>query len=172
MLIDTVLMLVLLICLYTDIRYKKIYNAVTFPAAMVGILSNSYLQGFGGGLNSVKGLFLGIALLVVPYLLGGMGAGDVKLLGVVGALKGPEFVWIAFLATALVGGLISIAVMAKNKELGPRLKKVLFTALSFFGVLPRINMLERFDDDSALAFPYGIAIATGTILTYIVRWLT
>ena len=172
MVIDTMLIVALLICLYTDIRYKKIYNAVTFPAAMMGILSNTYMQGFGGGLNSLKGLLLGIALLAVPFVLGGMGAGDVKLLGVIGALKGPEFVWAAFLATALVGGLMSLIVMAKDKELGLRLKKVLFTVLSLFNIIPKINMLDSFEDASVLVFPYGIAITVGTMLTYFVRWLT
>lgn len=167
---DIILILVLAICLYTDVKYQRIYNAVTFPAAVAGILVNIYLQGTSGGVHSLKGLLLGLSLLMVPYILGGMGAGDVKLMGVVGAMKGPEFVFSAFLATALVGGVISLYVMAKKRELIRRLNKILFTALSLIGILPKVNMLDSLEDVSALAFPYGIAIFTGTMLTYFLRW--
>jgi prepilin peptidase CpaA len=47
-------------------------------------------------------------LLVIPFALGGIGAGDVKLLGIIGALKGPDFVFIAFLAAAITGGIMSV----------------------------------------------------------------
>jgi len=99
---DYFLILVVAVCTYTDFTCRKIYNAVLFPAAAVGLVGNFYAGGPAGGLAALKGLTLGMALLFVPFIMGGMGAGDVKLLGVVGAFKGPDFVWAAFLVRSRV----------------------------------------------------------------------
>ncbi len=51
---------------------------------------------------------LGISLLFVPYLLGAMGAGDAKLMGVVGGVLGVKGVFYAFLFSAMVGGIYAV----------------------------------------------------------------
>ena len=96
MVTDLLLSVVLLACLYTDIRYKRIYNIITFPAAVVAIIANLYLHGLNGGIESIKGLVFGMGLLFIPFVMGGIGAGDVKLLGIIGAFNGPEFVCLPF----------------------------------------------------------------------------
>ncbi len=58
-----------------------------------------------------EGMALGIGIFILPYLVGGMGAGDVKLMGAVGAVLGPGGVFMAFLATALAGGILALLVM-------------------------------------------------------------
>lgn len=169
MVIDVLLSVVLLTCLYTDIRYKRIYNIITFPAAVVAIITNISLHGLSGGSNSIKGLLLGISLLFVPFAMGGIGAGDVKLLGIIGAFKGPEFVWRASLYMAITGGLVSVGIMARSKNLSLRLKAVFFTLLSLFGITPKVNYLETIESTAALTFPYGIAITAGTVMAYLLR---
>jgi len=169
MLADILLFTTLMICLYTDIRYKKIYNAVTFPAIVVAVVLNLYLYGLEGSMESIKGLLTGMALLFIPFAMGGMGAGDVKLLGVIGAFKGPEFVWITFLAMAITGGIISLAIMLKSKNFAFRLKAVFYTLLSLFSRTPKIQMLDSIDSSSALTFPYGIAITAGAAIAYLLR---
>lgn len=166
---DWLLIPVMAVCVYTDIKFKKIYNAVLFPAAAIGLAWNFYSGGLAGGVAGIKGMMLGVALLLVPFVMGGMGAGDVKLLGVVGAFKGPCFVWSSFLFTAVIGGLISIVIMAKSGAFSARVRGVIFTLLSFFGFIPEVNMLDTIYGDSARTFPYGIAIAAGTVLAYLMR---
>jgi prepilin peptidase CpaA len=168
--LDGVLMVVLAICLYTDVRYKKVYNAVLFPAAVIAVIGNLYFSGLAGGINCIKGMFLGMALIFIPFAAGGMGAGDVKLMGVVGVFKGPEFVWLSFLATAIIGGLLAIAVMVKDGQLKVRVKEIWYTFLSLLHVIPRVNMVGSMNDGRVhLTFPYGIAITAGTLVAYIVR---
>lgn len=169
MVTDFLLAIVLLVCLYTDIRYKKIYNVVTFPAIVVAIISNIYLNGYSGGISSFKGLFLGIALLFIPFAMGGIGAGDVKLLGVVGAFKGLEFVFTTFLAMAVIGGLISLGMMIRSKNFIIRLKGILLTILSFLRIIPKTQVLDNIESSTALTFPYGIAITAGTVIAYLLR---
>ncbi|HHX22956.1 MAG TPA: prepilin peptidase [Thermoanaerobacterales bacterium] len=166
---DIMLFAVLLICLYTDIRYKKIYNIITFPAVVAAIILNIYFNGLNGGLESIKGLFFGMALLFFPFVMGGLGAGDVKLLGVVGAFKGLEYVWLTFLAMAITGGVISLIIMIREKSLVSRLKIILLTLFSFFYRLPKTQYLETIESSTALTFPYGIAITAGAVIAYLLR---
>ncbi|TYP53768.1 A24 family peptidase [Thermosediminibacter litoriperuensis] len=167
MVLDAMLFAVLGISVYTDLKYNKIFNAVLAPAAAAALLGNLYLFGAAGGLDSLKGMMLGMAFLFVPFALGGMGGGDVKLMGVVGAFKGPGFVWTAFICSALAGGLLSLGVMAAEGRLLLRLRAVFYTFLSILGVMPRgLNLLGHPKTGSTGSFPYGVAIAAGTILAY------
>ena len=167
--IDAILVIMTLVCLYTDLRYKKIYNVVLIPALVMGLLLNTYKYGISGGLLSLKGFLLGIALLFIPFALGGMGAGDVKLLGVIGSIKGPEFVFLVFLGAALIGGAISVVVMIKQGNFIDRFKAIVFTFLSMLRIIPPVNLLKGKESINVASFPYGVALAVGTFVAYLVR---
>lgn len=168
--LDFLLVIVLAICLYTDILYKKIYNIILLPAAATALSFNCYIYGLEGGITSLKGLLIGTALLLIPFMFGGIGAGDVKLLGVIGAFKGPEFVWMTFIAAAVIGGIIALLVMIKSGQLKLRLKAVWFTFLSLFGIMPKVNLFSTIQSKGSYqTFPYGIAITAGTAAAYILR---
>lgn len=164
----TVLLLAtLVVAVYTDLRRGRIYNKITFGAAAAGLLLNTMARGAGGALASVEGWLLGAALFVVFFLLGVMGAGDVKLLAAVGALGGPSFVFHAFLFTGLAGGAIAILVLLLRRRVRYALAGVAFQLhnLLFFGQLPRPGDPKS----SPLRFPYGTAIAVGSFAAFFVR---
>ena len=95
----------------TDLQKQCIYNWQTYTAALLGLLVN-YLSGAWHGLIfSFFGLVTGFALLLFFYLLGGFGAGDVKFLAAIGALKGAEFVIWTMAYSALVGGIMAFGVI-------------------------------------------------------------
>lgn len=117
MTIYLILSTVLLISFVTDIKERKILNIVTFPAILFGLIYHSILNGMSGIAYSGLGFLLGFGLLLVPFLLGGMGAGDVKLMAAIGALTGMNFTLQAFVFIALIGGGISILLIIKQKGL-------------------------------------------------------
>lgn len=167
MLPDLAIFIVVAICLYTDVRYRKIYNVVLFPAFLLAILYGITHSGVAGLLFCIKGATLGLALLLIPFLLGGMGAGDVKLLAVIGAWQGPEFIWFCFLCTALAGGIFGVIQLLRKGTLALTLKTILFALIPG---PPKVNTFGTLATAKAGdAFPYGIAIATGTFATYILR---
>ncbi|MCG0274879.1 MAG: prepilin peptidase [Thermosediminibacteraceae bacterium] len=167
MVLDAVLFMVLGISVYTDLKHKKIFNAVLAPAAVAALLGNFYLSGIAGGLVSLEGMILGMLLLLLPFAMGGMGGGDVKLMAVVGAFKGPGFVWNAFLYSAIVGGIFALAAMAAEGKILFRLRSAFLTLMSFFGFVPRgLNLLDA-KPESSPSLPYAIAIAAGTLLAYL-----
>lgn len=167
MLSDIAMVIVVVISLYTDLRYRKIYNVVLLPSFLLAVVYGIYAGGIGGLLFSFKGAILGLALLLIPFLLGGMGAGDVKLLAVIGAWQGPQFVWFCFLCTAIVGGIIGIVQLTRSGRLFQTLKMILYI---FLPGTPKVNVFGTLATTKASeAFPYGVAIAAGTLATYILR---
>lgn len=101
----------LVIAAVTDVRLGRIPNWLTFSLAGFGMTVHTILEGWAGFLFSVEGLGLGIGCLLFFYIMGGMGAGDVKFLGSIGAVIGSPAVLQVFLLTALLGGLYALAMM-------------------------------------------------------------
>ncbi len=77
-----------LFIIITDIKERKILNIVTLPTIIFGLIIIYYSSWFGRISFSGKGFLLVLGYLLIPYLLGGMGAGDVKLMAAIGALNG------------------------------------------------------------------------------------
>ncbi len=160
---DYLLIFLISVCVYTDISKNRIYNIVLLPFVFAALLTSLYIGGVSQLLWNVKGLLLGLALLFIPFALGGMGAGDVKLLGAVGALKGPVFVLSVFLTGAVAGGLLSLLIMIRTG----RLKVAILQPLTRFrpANLASSELYSR--ETLALTIPYALAIGSGVILTYL-----
>jgi prepilin peptidase CpaA len=107
---------------------------------------------------------VGIAILLPFYLLGGMGAGDAKLLGAVGGLLGPKGVFLAFLFTALVGGIYALVLLAYHGFLKKAFLRYGIMLKTFFltGNFIYIPPPER---ERKPKLWYGLAIALGTFLS-------
>jgi prepilin peptidase CpaA len=95
-----------------DVATRRIPNALTFGAAVAALVVQGYLGGWSGAGIAVAGWAVGIALFFPIFALGGMGAGDVKLLGALGAWLGPvAAMWVALYA-GIAGGLMGLIVAA------------------------------------------------------------
>lgn len=163
--LEGLLMIVMAVSVYTDIRYRKIYNKVIYPAMLLIILIVFWQSGFSGIVLSIKGFFLGMAFLLLPFMLGGIGAGDVKLLGVVGLAKGPYFVFYAFLSTAIVGGVMAVVYLVIQGRLASTIKAILKSIQLFIKTSVWSN-IQQGDKSWQYTLPYGVSIAIGTLVTY------
>lgn len=134
--------------LYMDLRESRIPNLLTVSAALLGLAAHVIGDGWLGLLTSLQGLLVGFILLLVPFLLGGIGGGDVKFLAALGAIMGPEFVFRSCLYGAVVGGLIALYLMIKEKRLAH------LTVGVMSGHFPTS---QRF-------FPYGLALVAGAVI--------
>jgi prepilin peptidase CpaA len=160
-----ILVVVLLICLITDLKSRRILNIVTLPTIVVGFVYYIWISGFDGFLFSGKGLLVGLGLLIIPFLLGGMGAGDVKLMAAIGALMGANFVFYSFIYTALFGGVIGLSLMMKTNGFR-NLIKTFFLQVAFFRSSLGAFIITK-EKSSKILFPYGVAIVLGTLCTLI-----
>ncbi len=95
---------VVLIAAVTDLATGKVYNRLTYTAAGLGLVLHALpIPGAQGVLFALGGLGAGFALLLLPFLLGGTGGGDVKLLAALGAFVGAEAIAIVLFLTCLAG---------------------------------------------------------------------
>jgi prepilin peptidase CpaA len=102
------------IALYTDTRRGLIPNWLTFPTLLAGLVLHGVVSGGDGLLLSAQGAGLGLGLFLIPFLLGGMGAGDVKLLAALGAFVGPEHIFATFVFSAILGGIIGAVCLVRR----------------------------------------------------------
>ncbi len=155
----------LLIAAIDDLRFRRIPNWLTYSTIMIAVIYHSIRNGFEGFLFSAEGIGVGIAVLIIPYLMEGMGAGDAKLMGAVGALLGPKGAFIAFLFTAIVGGIYALALLALHgslKETGKRYGTMLRT---FLFTKQFMYMPSPADKKKQVRLCYGLAIALGTLIS-------
>jgi len=104
----------LILAAVMDVRESRIPNWLTFSLAGFGMAVHGWHQGFNGLILSMEGLAVGILCLIFFYIKGGMGAGDVKLLGAIGAILGPQLVVYVFGFAGVLGGLYSLAMLSSQ----------------------------------------------------------
>ncbi len=105
--IAVVLAVVACIC---DLRTRRIPNALTFTAAAAAIVLQGMTGGAPGLVASVMGLLVGLAVFFPFFALGGLGAGDVKLLAALGAWLGAPTVLQVSFYSAIAGGVLGVIV--------------------------------------------------------------
>lgn len=109
---QTVAVGVAVVAVMWDLSTRRIPNVLTFGAALAAFVVQGWLGGWSALGLALAGWAVGIAFFLPFFALGGMGAGDVKLLGAVGAWLGPvAVVWVA-LFTGIAGGVMGLVVAA------------------------------------------------------------
>ena len=148
-----------------DGRSLRVPNWLTVHFLLGGCI---YAYFTGGGsllLWSIAGAALGLLSLLPLYAIGGMGAGDVKLMAGLGAWIGPISTGWAFLSTAMVGGLMGLAMMAWSGELLRHATMIQMIGREVLTVRDPVALSELAArrKPTMLLLPYGIPIAVGTI---------
>ena len=148
-----------------DVRSRRIPNFLTFGSALAALVYHLWAAGFHGLLFSLSGWCVGVGLLLPLFLLGGMGAGDVKLLGAVGSWLGPLGVLWAGLYAVLAGGILALVVATINGYTSTALRNI-WALLGFWratGIQPLPGLTMTDAPGPRLA--YGLAIALGTLMS-------
>ncbi len=149
----------LLICII-DTFYSRIPNILTFGLTAIGILLNYATSDLAGIAFSLSGLSVGLLLFLIPYLMQGMGAGDVKALAALGALLGPAAIFQVFLYTALFGGLLAGLHYALAHNLRKKFQAGISNLHGFF-ISRDLSFIKPNPQSESLRFPYASAIAFG-----------
>lgn len=158
--IDVFSLLLLGLCAYWDLRYRKIPNWATLPGIVLGLGANSLFGGWAGMKASGIGLLVGFGALLVLFVLGWMGGGDVKLMAAVGALKGYPFIVSALFYSLIVGVVIGVAMLIWNRKTLRTFKNL------FYVVGSRVSRLvpkQNINPEETQKLPFGLAIVLGTI---------
>jgi prepilin peptidase CpaA len=145
-----------------DLKTQKIPNLITLPGMLIALGYHSTLNGLDGLLFSAGGIGVGIGLLIIPYLLGGMGAGDAKLMGAIGGFIGVKAAFSAFLIIAAVGGVYALIILViYRSNFGGFLKKQFDTLVNLILIKKYIPDIEE-SEKNRPKLCYGLSIALGT----------
>ena len=154
---------VLGVATFTDLRSRRIPNWLVLPFFGIGISVSCWFHGWHGLGQSLSGAGVGLLLYGILFVLGGMGAGDVKLCAAIGAWIGPSQLLIALVLTSLVGGVMALAWALRGGFLGDLFQH---TGDVVFG-----SKKERSEavltNPKRRKMPYAPAIAIGTLLSFL-----
>lgn len=149
----------------TDLRDGRIPNALTFSAIVVAVIVHGLLPQGHGWAHVALGTLVGLAVFFPFFALGGMGAGDVKLMAALGAWLGAGPVILTALYGAIAGGVLAILVALRSGYLKQALSNVgrLLIHWGMFGVkaVPELT-IER-GEGPRLA--YAVPIFIGLVVT-------
>jgi prepilin peptidase CpaA len=153
----------------TELRRGKIYNWLTYPAILAGLAFGAVRgaveagSAWDGFVNHAAGFGLGFGVLFLAYLLGGMGGGDVKLMGAVGAFLGWGQDAAALYATFysfLVGAALGLVLMVWRGQTRSVVRRlgVAIRLLPVPGVRP-----DEAIPPGSLQVPFGLAACIGSM---------
>ena len=158
-----------LVAAVIDIWKFKVHNLLTFPLFLTGVLYHGIMDGGAGVAQSLLSAFFGIGVLIVFYTMGGVGAGDVKLLAAIGAwLKLPLTFWV-FIASSLAAGvyaLMLIVCTGQTRETWVNLRILWFRLLAVGRHLGAEDQMEtelRREDRRARVIPFAAMVAVGVV---------
>lgn len=152
-----------------DLRTRRIPQVLTIGGALAGLFFHWVTGGWAGAGASLAGFVIGILIFLAPFALGGLGGGDVKLLGALGAWFGPtEAVWVALYAGA-VGLVLAVcyALMLGYLKTAVTNVIVLLTFWRVNGVRPMPELTLAYGQGPRMA--YALPILGGTVMTLWLR---
>lgn len=154
----------LTVAVVEDLARRRISNVLTFGAALLGLGLQFIANGPDGVLNGLGGFAVGLGVFLPFFLLGGMGAGDVKAMAAAGAFLAP---WPSLLAAGLslvAGAVFGLALLALRGALVDT-----FRVWSLRLITTGRDVRPDMPAATAMRFPYALAIAAGTLGA--VAWL-
>lgn len=173
-----ILIILLIMAAFYDVTKKKIPNFLTFPVIFIGLILNITMNGLNGLMFSLYGFLFGLAIFFIPFALGLMGAGDVKLMAAVGALIGWKITALSTLFSAAAGFIVGFAYLIYKKSIFRYFRKyfvpilrIILTNINFSDGNILGNKLKKYayfneamsGVNEKLYIPYGLAIAFGTL---------
>jgi prepilin peptidase CpaA len=163
----------------TDVWRFQVYNLLTFPLLLCGLVYHAATGGWAGLTLSLAGIAFGFAVFMLPYLMGGMGAGDVKFVAALGAWLGitPMIVIVFFgcLATGIYA-LVLVCLTGGFRQLWFNLQLTLFRFVSVGKLLVADDKLERIHewttapDRRRRLIPFSAMIGVGVMIMVILTF--
>lgn len=166
--LSTLLLLALLaVATVTDMRSHRVPNWLSLGGAALALVAYTILLGIGrdGLLAGLSSWMVGLAVFLPLYLMGGMGAGDVKLMAMAAAFLDPAHALLASGLALGAGSLMGLAILFYRRG-------VLLMARRYGSTLQCLACTGKWsyippeiDEPAAQRFPYAAAVGIGTLAT-------
>lgn len=157
---------VVLICAVSDLLYGKIYNVVTYPAALLGLVLALVAGGPSELLLHLAGFAIGFVPFFLVFLVRGIAGGDVKVMGAVGAIMGYPLAVSGLFHIILVGGVFAVSLMLWKGVLWRSVRNAAWVVLSW--MLPMET--RKLEASNSEKFGFGMPVAVGAIWATLESW--
>ena len=147
---------------YKERRVPNWLNAALLSAGVVAQVCFFGLEGLG---TACLGILVGFGLLILPWAINGMGAGDVKLMAAIGAWFGPQLTLVSFVVGAMIGGVVAcIMILAAGKlqHAYTNICTIMVKMSSRKTVFSEFGSTHSFGETSSL-LPYGVPLTAGSL---------
>ena len=108
--------IVLVTAAWIDGKELRVPNWITYPMVLAGLIFSTWVGGWTGLADGLLGMVVGLLCLLPLYAVGGMGAGDVKLMAGIGAWMGWHVTWYAFCVSTVVGAVMALAMVLYRND--------------------------------------------------------
>jgi prepilin peptidase CpaA len=162
---------------YYDIRFRRIPNWLVLPCILLGIALNSFLFEWAGLKSSLLGVGLAFIVYFPMYLLRGMGAGDVKLMAALGAWLGMPLTFYVFIASSLAAGVYAVVLIVLYRTLGETWVNIQIVWYRLVAVGRHLGAEDRVEtavarvDRRSRIIPFAAMIALGIFSLVALSWM-
>lgn len=160
-----------------DARTFHIPNALTFPLLCGGLLYGLVAGGWAGLAESGSGLLSGGLIMLSLFIVGAMGAGDVKLMAGLGAWLGPSLTIYVFVVAALATGGYSLFLLARQHAVSRAFVAIrvvvaqLATIGRFLGAADQVEAAVVAPDRRKRLVPFAVMVALGVASVFVWKLL-
>ncbi len=155
-----------LLASWIDLRYHKVPNWLNLFLIVSGLAAQAIFNGWAGLGAGLLGMLLGFGLLIIPWLMHAMGAGDVKLMAGIGVWLGPKLTLQAFCVGAVLAGVNAMVMIIAGRRLWHayfNLSLIMTKLKSFKTAFSEFGSVKVLQSTSQL-LPYGVPLSIGALV--------
>ncbi len=151
-------------CVASDLRSRRIPNVLCLGGLLLGLGLNVVSDGWSGALSSLIGFAVAILLLLPVFAVGGIGGGDVKMVGALGALLGSRLMLMGLVWGMVAGGVFMLVHLWRHGRMREKLESTRFMLIAALQTRSLEPLRAPANDPAAIALPYSVPLGLGTLL--------
>jgi prepilin peptidase CpaA len=169
-----------LVATITDVRTFKVHNLLTLPLLVSGFVFHAVVGGTEGLMMSFCGAALGFMALILLFVLGAMGAGDVKLVTALGAWLGAPAAASVIAVSLLATAIYSLVMLLRQKRLIDAWISLKVSMLRLQLLARHVSADDGHESIHEMAqttgarqrlIPFSAMIAVGVLVTLLWHWV-
>jgi len=161
-----------LLASWIDYKARKVPNWLNAALALAGFIAQFAYHGTTGLSTGGLGLLVGLGVLIIPWAMHGMGAGDVKLMAAIGVWFGPWMTLVSFALGAVVGGITAVIMIVSSGRIYSamaNMQTILVKVSSSKTMFTEFGGARTFGNSSQL-LPYGVPLTAGSLVILFGQW--